>query len=248
MIAKPLNTENCLTTMSKTEVVTLTLFEFQGFRNKWKAFQNMGRSNQLLPQLKIPSFAKMLGSGAKTGFSHLPNLGVYALLAVWPKEETAEQFFKNNSWFKACVHASSNVFTIYMQTCGVHGKWEGNTPFKKTINQLADRPLAVLTRATIRPSRLLRFWQFVSPVSQFLHQSQNKIFAVGVGELPLIQQATFSIWENIKALETFAYHSGLHSKVVQLTRKEKWYQEDLFARFHPYKTKGHWNNLNLNLS
>ncbi len=234
--------------MSKTDVVTITLFEFQGFRNKWKALKYMGLSRQILPPLEIPKFAKMLGSGAKTGFSHFPNFGVYALLAVWPEEESAEHFFQNNSWFAECSTASSNVYTIYMQTCGVHGKWEGKIPFHKTINQLADRPLAVLTRATIRPSRLLRFWQFVHPVSLSLQQSKNKIFAVGVGELPLIQQATFSIWENIKALENFAYHSGLHSKVVQLTRKESWYQEDLFARFHPYKTKGNWNNLNLNLS
>ena len=233
--------------MSKTEVVTLTLFEFQGLTNKWKAFKYMGLSNRILPQLNPTVFAKMLGSGARTGFSHFPNFGVYALLAVWPKEESAEQFFQNNAWFTNCLSASSNVFTIYMQTCGVHGKWEGKTPFNKTINQNPDRPLAVLTRATIRPSRLFRFWQFVHPVSSSLQQSKNKIFAVGVGELPLIQQATFSIWENIKALEEFAYHSSLHSKVVQLTRKENWYQEDLFARFHPYKTKGNWNNLNINL-
>lgn len=234
--------------MSKTDVVTLTLFEYQGFRNKWKALKYMGLSSRILPQLGTATFAKMLGSGAKTGFSHFPNFGVYALLAVWPKEEAAEHFFKNNSWFLDCVSASSNAFTIYMQTCGVHGKWEGKNPFPKTINQVADRPLAVLTRATIRPSRLMRFWQFVNPVSHSLQQSPNKIFAVGVGELPLIQQATFSIWKNIKALEEFAYHSGLHSKVVQLTRKENWYKEDLFARFHPYKTTGHWKNLNLNLS
>ncbi len=233
--------------MAKTEVVTLTLFEFKGFRNKWKAFKYMGLSNQILPQLKLPIFAKMLGSGAKTGFSHFPNLGVYSLLAVWANENTAEQFFKNNSWYKDCAVTSSNLFTIYMQTCGVHGKWEGKTPFNKVINQLADRPLAVLTRATIRPSRLFRFWQFVHPVSRSLQQSKNKIFAIGVGELPLIQQATFSIWENIKALEEFAYSSGLHSQVVQLTRKENWYQEDLFARFHPYKTRGNWNNLNIDL-
>src|SRR5210317_1288661 len=125
--------------MVKTDVVTLTLFEFKGLQNKWKAFKYMGLSNRILPKLKLPIFAKMLGSGAKTGFSHFPNLGVYSLLAVWPNEETADQFFKNDSWFKNCAVASTNLFTIYMQTCGVHGKWEGNTPFTKVTDQSADR-------------------------------------------------------------------------------------------------------------
>lgn len=64
------------------------------------------------------------------------------------------------------------------------------------------------------------------------------IFSVGIGELPLIQQATFSIWENIEAMTDYAYKSPQHKKVIQMTQKINWYKEELFARFLITKIEG----------
>jgi hypothetical protein len=39
----------------------------------------------------------------------------------------------------------------------------------------------------------------------------------------------------------YAYKMKKHKEVVRLTRKLKWYKEELFARFIPYQFVGQWN-------
>jgi hypothetical protein len=54
---------------------------------------------------------------------------------------------------------------------------------------------------------------------------------VGIGELPLVEQATFSVWSNAEALEGFAYRSPGHAKRIRETHKYGWYSEEQFTRF-----------------
>ena len=54
--------------------------------------------------------------------------------------------------------------------------------------------------------------------------------AVGVGEAPVGLQGTFSVWESAGALREFASGSA-HAAVVARTEPERWYAEELFARF-----------------
>jgi hypothetical protein len=62
-----------------------------------------------------------------------------------------------------------------------------------------------------------------------------------VGEWPLIQQATLSVWKTKAEMMDYAYKNQHHKEVVQLTRKLNWYNEEMFARFVPYKFHGKWN-------
>jgi hypothetical protein len=43
----------------------------------------------------------------------------------------------------------------------------------------------------------------------------------------------------------YAYKNEKHKEVVRLTRELKWYKEELFARFIPYKFLGQWNSKNV---
>jgi hypothetical protein len=51
-----------------------------------------------------------------------------------------------------------------------------------------------------------------------------------MGEWPVGLQGTFSLWESTKALTEFAY-AGPHRDVIKRTPDERWYIEELFARF-----------------
>jgi hypothetical protein len=68
--------------------------------------------------------------------------------------------------------------------------------------------------------------------------------SIGVGEWPLIQQATISIWKTQREMIDYAYKNPKHREVVMLTRKLKWYKEEMFARFVPYKFEGKWEGKN----
>ena len=101
-------------------------------------------------------------------------------------------------------------------------------------------PVAVLTRATVRPSRWHRFRGSRPPVSRELAGARGLRAAVGIGEAPVGLQATFSIWSDAAAVAAFA-RSPEHRAVVRRTREEGWYGEELFARFTPLGSTGTWD-------
>lgn len=226
------------------QVVTVSFFRFSGFSRRWWALQQMGLSPGILPEIPGLTFGKMLGSGAGNGFSIRPNFGVYGLLQVWDSEAAARDFFQHHAWAAAFGQQASEYWRLWMYTARVHGEWEGQSPFVVSTPFQEERPVAVLTRATIRRRHLWRFWRFVPSVSRSLGLDQEGLqFAVGVGELPLIQQATFSLWRDSKHMQAYAYHGARHRGVIRKTRELGWYREEMFARFHPFASEGTWDGV-----
>ncbi|GAA3071860.1 hypothetical protein GCM10017600_23810 [Streptosporangium carneum] len=109
------------------------------------------------------------------------------------------------------------------------------------VTRAAGEPVAVLTRASIRLSRLAPFYRSVPRVDRLLRERDGCLASVGVGEWPLVRQATFSLWRDADAVRDFAYRSQAHRRVIERTRAEDWYSEELFARFAPYGSEGSWN-------
>lgn len=228
--------------MSQSQITTISFFRYSTPANKWWAFKLMG---QAIPQLEKTSglqFVKMLGSGAGNGFSIWPNFGVYSLLCVWDDEIAARHFFEVNPIFQACQGKSEAWWTVFMQAAQFHGEWDGTCPFKVTTAFEKKKLVAVITRATIATKKLWQFWRFVPSVGKAVEGKPGLLFSIGIGELPLVQQATFSLWENSEKMMAYAYNSDHHKEVVQKTRALGWYTEELFARFHPYDVEGEWDN------
>ena len=76
----------------------------------------------------------------------------------------------------------------------------------------------------------------VPAVRKSMRESPNLIQAIGVGELPLIEQATFSVWKDLESLNQYAYSKGKHKEAIVQTRKVKWYSEEMFIRFNLLET------------
>lgn len=226
------------------QLVTISFFRYTDVWAKWWAFQQMGLAGRSIRSAQGLQFFKLLGSGAGRGFSILPNLSSYGLLAVWDNECDAEAYFEAHPSFQAFKKRSEEQWTVFLRTAQVHGEWEGGCPFEATVPYDKKQLVGVLTRATIYTKHLLRFWKFVPPVSESVHDKEGLIFSIGVGELPLIQQATFSLWESSELMMEYAYKSKFHREVVQKTRELGWYKEEMFARFSPYKSVGTWTGVN----
>ncbi|MEM9990201.1 MAG: hypothetical protein AAF738_00490 [Bacteroidota bacterium] len=225
------------------QVVTVSFFRYKGWRNKWWAFQQMGLAGNSIREVTGLQFFKLLGSGAGRGFSIFPNWSTYGVLAVWDNEQAAQNYFKTHPSYKDFQAHSEEQWTLFLRTAQVHGVWEGNCPFEITTPYDKKQLVGVLTRATIYPKYLFQFWRFVPSVSASVHDKKGLLFSIGIGELPLIQQATFSLWESSERMMEYAYKSTFHKEVVQKTRELGWYKEEMFARFLPYKSIGTWQGI-----
>ncbi len=228
--------------MSDQPIVTFSFFHYGTRADRWWGFRQMGLGYDRLKEVEGLAFVKLLGSG-RDGFSIFPNWSRYGLLAVWSSEAAARQFFQSHAVIEEFRSHSTAYWTIYLRTAMVHGQWSGGNPFEVTQDFDPLRPVAVLTRATIRTRHLINFWRRVPKVSHSIQDKPGLLFAVGVGELPLVQQATFSLWESSKKMQAYAYQSAHHREVIKRTRELGWYKEELFARFHPFDDEGEWPGL-----
>jgi len=133
---------------------------------------------------------------------------------------------------------TTSINWFLLEAYAGHGCWDGKTFIdnRKEIEE-PDGRIGVLTRATIRLSRLKDFWQAVPKVAQNMNQQKGFVYSVGIGEIPFIKQATFSIWESSEEMKAFAYKKRDHQEVIQKTRKEQWYTEEMFLRFKVLKQK-----------
>mgnify|MGYP003315206633 FL=1 len=113
------------------------------------------------------------------------------------------------------------------------GLWSGENPFiiNENLKRNTSKKIVVLTRATLRISKLMRFWSFVNMASNAIKNAEGVEYFKGVGEIPFIQQATVSIWKDEQSINMFAYRNKNHSEIIKKTKKESWYKEDMFTRF-----------------
>jgi heme-degrading monooxygenase HmoA len=221
------------------QITTLSFFYYRGFRNKLWAFGMMQFAHQPLSQVKGLTFYKLMGSGKGLGFNPLPDWGVYALLQVWESEADADSFFNDAELMQRYRSRTSNIWTLYMKNITAKGEWSGSNPFQVSTTLENNNPqLAIITRATIKFSKLWKFWSYVPTSHRSLSQNTGLIYTKGIGEIPIIQMATFSLWENKEALNQFAYKSKEHAQAIKMTRELDWYKEELFARFQVFKTIG----------
>lgn len=213
------------------QFITIRFLEFGGFSAKRHAFAEMGRS--LVAGWSAPGlvFSKHLGTGAGNGFSIWPNFGLYAWLGVWESSERASEFFQHDARWLAYSSRSNHISGWDAIPFKGKGTWNSLQPFDfSNQDDSWEGPVAVITRASIRWHKALLFWWNVPSASKHLEGKKGLKYAKGVGELPLVEQATFSLWESASNLDHFAYHSKEHAPMIKKTRKYDWYSEEMFIR------------------
>ena len=128
---------------------------------------------------------------------------------------------------------SETAFAATLRPISSHGEWSKKIPFhsEEGLAKTWEGKVAAITRARIKWRKNTLFWRSVPPVTASLKNSLGLISAIGIGEAPLGLQGTFSIWENQKAIRDFAYKGVAHQAAIEATQRERWYAEELFARF-----------------
>ena len=236
-----------------TAILTLSRYKS---RNIFFALNAMAIFRLFLFQNKKFRFYRLLGCGRNGTFDLHPDWQQYGIITISDNDDFSSALLRDDyaSWKKWYygkfiqrwwIFFGTETWTIVLRPVMAHGKWGGKEVLKDVLPEpVYNGPIAVLTRASIRPLKAYSFWKNVPSVEQEMRKTQGLHFSVGIGEMPLFRQATFSLWYDMESMKSFAYSLSEHKTVIRKTRDEKWYGEELFARFIPLQTAGTLKGIN----
>ena len=193
------------------------------------AILNMASNKMMLKRIPGISFIKLLGTGKGETFTPKDADQFRWGILVTLKQDDLDRL-EQSLVLKVWRKISLNEYRIMLKPISSHGYWSGKQPFEVEKFEWSGK-IAAITRARIVWRKNFQFWRAVPPVTLSLHQSPGLLSAIGIGEAPIGLQGTFSIWESGAALRDFAYKGNAHIEAIKATETNKWYSEELFARF-----------------
>lgn len=184
-------------------------------------------------------FWKLLGTGRGQTFSLRDADPMrWGLLGVWDHPVALVDFERRSPVVAAWRRLAVERWRADLRPLRSRGRWSGQEPFTPTDPVHREGPVAAVTRARLRAGRVRRFLRAAPPVSAAARDAPGLRFAIGIGELPIGLQGTFSVWDDVGSMTRFAYRGAPHRRAVEATPREGWYAEELFARFAVLQTTG----------
>lgn len=221
------------------QAVSLSFFRFGPLHRRLWAFTQMGFARRPLRRLEGADFVKLMGAGTGEGFTPIPDTSVMAVLVVWPDLAAARRAVATAQVYRRLRDRADESFTLYLEPLSVRGEWAARLPFRAS-GAVPAGPVAALTRASIRPRAVLKFWRRVPAISKRIGSNTDVIFKAGIGEVPWLHQVTFSVWPDAARMAAFARMSGPHAEAIGKVRSEGWFSEELYARFAVRAHEGTW--------
>jgi spheroidene monooxygenase len=139
---------------------------------------------------------------------------------------------------QARCERADECLTALLGVASSRGSWGGVT-LAPCATVADDQPIASLTRAAIRPRHAAAFWRHTPASEASLAQAPGCRLAVGLGEAPLLRQATFSLWDHSAAMTAYA-RQGAHLAASRGAWQHDWFSEWMFVRFAPLSIEGTW--------
>ncbi|MFM7658631.1 MAG: spheroidene monooxygenase [Burkholderiaceae bacterium] len=184
-------------------------------------------------------FIKTLGSGRGGGFGLAPSASYQGVFCLFDELEQAQAFEAASTLCDHYRQRSDECVSMILQPASARGSWDG-VSLQAGSAIPSNAPIAALTRASIRPSAAAAFWRYAPAAQAGLATAEGCELAIGLGEAPILRQATFSVWQNAAAMDAYA-RTGAHEEAIRAAWRHTFFSESMFVRFAPLSMRGTWN-------
>jgi len=181
-------------------------------------------------------FFKVLGSGHEGGFGLRPSPTRQGLFCVFDNAAAADTFIEGHPLVERYRDHAREFFSVSLHTYSCRGSWSGLSLPPITTTPLQG-PIAALTRASIKPAQATAFWRKAPSAQADLAHAEGCLLATGLGEAPLLRQATFSLWAGVDDMDRYA-RTGAHLDAIKAAHRHGFFSESMFARFVPVGMRG----------
>jgi hypothetical protein len=209
------------------------------------------------PYKDVPglTMVKVMGSGHGGGFSLRPSATHQGLICTFSHLDLALKFLDGPA-VQAYRSRARECWTGVLSVQSARGHWDKQAWQASSAQALGlsgeqaqpglgldgrphSGPFAVLTRASIVPTKAMAFWRYAPAAQADLGQAPGCLLAMGLGEAPLVRQCTFSLWQDTAAMLQYA-HQGAHQVASAAAYKHQFFSESLFVRMQVLQMAGVW--------
>ena len=204
----------------------------------WWRIARGAQSWRRVPGLR---FVKVMGSGFEGGFGLRPSASRQAVFLVFETGADADRFVADSPACQRYRQRAADFCVLTLRAWSARGSWGGEvlTPSIHPPASGSPQPMVALTRASIQPRRAVAFWRLAPAAQASLDQAPGCLLAAGLGEAPLLRQATLSLWTSVAAMDAYA-RSGAHLAAIRAAHQQGHFSESMFVRFVPVAMQGTW--------
>ena len=227
-------------------VVVVLLADFLRQHQGWSWLRLVAGAT---PYKDVPglTMVKVMGSGHGGGFSLRPSATHQGLICTFSHLDLALKFLDSPA-VQAYRSRARECWLGVLSVQSARGHWDKQAWQSSSPQSLASQvdnvkmpkaPFAVLTRASIVPTKAMAFWRYAPAAQADLGQAPGCLLAMGLGEAPLVRQCTFSLWQDTAAMLAYA-HQGAHQVASAAAYKHQFFSESLFVRMQVLQMAGVW--------
>jgi spheroidene monooxygenase len=231
-------------------VVVVVLVDFLRKHQGWGWLRLVAGAT---PYKDVPglTMVKVMGSGHGGGFSLRPSATHQGLICTFSHLDLAQKFLESPA-LQAYRERARECWTGVLTVQSARGHWDKQIWQNSSSEAMGDQslvqasmtaqpaaPFAVLTRASIIPTKAMAFWRYAPAAQADLDKSPGCLLAMGLGEAPLVRQCTFSLWQDTEAMLNYA-RQGAHQVASAAAYKHQFFSESLFVRMQVLQMAGVW--------